>query len=159
MMAGRERALSLDGRPSLIATVRGALEVVGVSAGTARSAAMGAAVGFLLVASFQVALALGAPWGRAAWGGAHERLPNGLRVASSFAGVLWLVAALVVVSGGGYDWSPVPVSVGRWGTWVLFGLLVLGTLMNLASRSKLERLIQAPIAAVLSILCLLAGLG
>jgi hypothetical protein len=139
--------------------VNGALRVAAITAGTAQFAAATAAVGFVLVASFQAALALGAPWGRAAWGGAHERLPNRLRVASSFAVVLWLVAALVVLTRAGYDWSPFPFSFARWGTWVLFGMLVLGTLMNLVSRSRLERLIQTPIAAVLSILCLLVALA
>ena len=113
----------------------------------------------MLVASFQVALALGAPWGRAAWGGATERLPVGLRIASGVAAVIWLVATLVVLSRAGYEWSPLPLSVARWATWVLFGMLVLGTLMNLASRSRLERLIQTPTAAVLAILCLLVALG
>jgi hypothetical protein len=127
--------------------------------GAARWAALAAAVGFLMVASFQCALALGAPWGRAAWGGTHERLPNGLRIASSAAVVLWIVAALAVLSRGGYDWSPVPFSVARWATWALFALLVVGTLMNLASRSRAERLIQTPIAAVLTILCLLVALS
>jgi hypothetical protein len=42
---------------------------------------------------------------------------------------------------------------------VLFGLLVVGTLMNLASRSRLERLIQTPMAAVLAILCLLVAIS
>jgi hypothetical protein len=129
-----------------------------VTGETARSAAGVAAVGFVAVASFQAALALGAPWGRAAWGGAHKRLPNGLRVASGFAVALWLAAALVVLARAGYDWSPIPVSVAGWGTWVLFGMLVMGTLMNLASRSRLERLIQTPIAAVLSVLCLVVAL-
>jgi hypothetical protein len=130
-----------------------------MAATTATQSAAVAAVGFVLVAGFQVALALGAPWGRAAWGGAHERLPKGLRVASSFAGILWLVAALMVLSRADYEWSPIPFSVARWGTWVLFGMLMLGTLMNLASPSRLERLIQTPIAAVLSILCLLVAVG
>jgi len=134
------------------------LEVAGVTGETARSAAGVAAVGFVVVASFQAALALGAPWGRAAWGGAHERLPNRLRVASGFAVALWLAAALVVLARAGYDWSPIPVSVARWGTWVLFGMLVVGTLMNLASRSRLERLIQTPTAVVLSVLCLVVAL-
>lgn len=136
----------------------GAMDVAALTGGAARSAAVMAAVGFVLVASFQVALALGAPWGKAAWGGANERLPNGLRIASSFAGVLWLAAALVVLARAGYEWSPLPFSVARWGTWVLVGMLLLGTLMNLASRSRLERLIQTPIAAILSILCLLVAL-
>lgn len=127
--------------------------------GTARLTGAVAAAGFLLVASFQAALALGAPWGRAAWGGAHRRLPGGLRIASAVAVVLWLAAALVVVARAGHGWSPIPSGVVRWGTWVLFGLLVVGTLMNLASRSRLERLIQTPIAAGLAILCLLVALA
>jgi hypothetical protein len=136
-----------------------ACQVRVVTTETVRFAGAVAAGGFVLVAGFQGALALGAPWGKAAWGGAHERLPKSLRIASVFAAVLWLVAALVVLSRGGYDWSPVPFSVARWATWVLFGTLLLGTLLNLASRSRPERLIQTPIAAVLSILTLLVALG
>ncbi len=124
-----------------------------------RSGAAMAAMGFMLVAGFQAALALGAPWGRAAWGGAHERLPNALRVASAFAAVLWVVAALVVLARAGFDSSPIPFSVATWGTWLLFGMLLFGTAMNLASRSRLERLIQTPVAAVLAILCLLVALS
>lgn len=130
--------------------------VTGEMAGSA--AAVGA-VGFVAVASFQAALALGAPWGQAAWGGAHHRLPKGLRVASGFAVIFWLAAALVVLARVGYGWSPIPVSMARWGTWVLFGLLVAGTLMNLASRSRLERRIQTPVAAILSVLCLVIALA
>jgi hypothetical protein len=125
----------------------------------ARVAAVTAAVGFVLLAGFQAALALGAPWGGAAWGGAHERLPRGLRIGSAIAVIVWLVAALVVLARAGYDWSPVPLGVARWGTWVLFALLAVGTLMNLASRSRVERLIQTPVAAALSILCLLVALA
>ena len=127
--------------------------------GTAPLAGGMAAAGFVLVASFQAALALGAPWGRAAWGGAHRRLPGGLRIASAVAVVLWLAAALVVLARAGYGWSPIPSGVARWGTWVLFGLLVVGTLMNLVSRSRPERLIQTPTAAVLAILCLLVAIS
>jgi hypothetical protein len=42
----------------------------------ARTAAIAAAVGFLTIAAFQLALALGAPLGRAAWGGTHLQLPD-----------------------------------------------------------------------------------
>jgi hypothetical protein len=123
-----------------------------------RGAAIAAAVGFLLLACFQVALALGVPWGRAAWGGAHERLPRGLRIASGLAAVFWILAAFVVLSRAGFEWSPVPITVVRWGTWVLVGLLGIGMLMNLASRSKLERSVQTPVAAILGVLCLLVAL-
>lgn len=136
-----------------------AFEAAVAITGTARLAGGMAAAGFVLVAWFQAALALGAPWGRAAWGGAHRRLPGGLRIASAVAVVLWLAAALVVLAHAGYGWSPIPSLVARWGTWVLFGLLVVGTLMNLASRSRPERLIQTPTAAVLAILCLLVAVS
>jgi hypothetical protein len=133
-------------------------DVAAVGWGTARFAAVVAAVGFALVALFQLALALGVPWGRAAWGGAHQRLPTGLRVASGFAVILWIVAAVVILTRAGFA-SLVPAGVARWGTWVLFAVLVLGTLMNLASRSRLERLIQTPVAGSLAILCLFVALG
>lgn len=119
---------------------------------------MAAAVGFLLLAVFQVVLALGAPWGRAAWGGAHERLPTGLRIASVFAALFWMAAAVAMLARAGHEVIPLP-TIGDWLPWTLFGFLVLGTLMNLASRSRLERLIQSPIAAVLAVLCLLVALG
>jgi hypothetical protein len=125
---------------------------------TAETAAVLAAIGFVLLSGFQIALALGAPWGKAAWGGAYVRLPRRFRIASAVAAVFWLVAALVVLARAGFDGSPIP-DVATWGTWVLFGLLVVGTFLNLASRSRLERLIQAPVAAVLAILCLLVALS
>jgi hypothetical protein len=123
-----------------------------------RGAAIAAAVGFLLLACFQVALASGVPWGQAAWGGAHDRLPRGLRIASGIAATFWIVAALAVLSRAGYEWSPVPITAAGWGTWVLFSLLAVGTLLNLASRSKLERSVQTPVAAILALLCLLVAL-
>jgi hypothetical protein len=52
--------------------------------------AAGVAVGLLVVvAVFQLALALGAPFGKAAWGGAHDGvLPPRLRAASAFVGLV-----------------------------------------------------------------------
>jgi hypothetical protein len=135
------------------------LGIVAVSGGLVRAAAVAATAGFVLVAFFQMFLALGVPWGRAAWGGAHDRLPSRLRIGSAVAAVFWILAALVVLARGGYEASPVPLGVARWATWVLFALLVLGTLMNLASRSRLERLIQTPTAAVLALLTFLVALA
>jgi hypothetical protein len=45
-----------------------------VQDGTAPGARARRAAGFILIAGFQVGLALGAPWGRAAWGGRQEIL-------------------------------------------------------------------------------------
>jgi hypothetical protein len=130
-----------------------------ISPGAVRSAAVVAAGGFILVAGFQVALALGAPLGRAAWGGARDRLPKGLRIASGFAAVIWIVAAIVVLARAGYQGSPLSLEVPAWGPWVLFGMLTLGAVMNLASKSRCERFLMSPIAALLAILCLVVALG
>jgi hypothetical protein len=109
-----------------------------------------AALGCLGVAAFQVALAAGAPLGRAAWGGAHEWLPRNLRVASAVAAGVWVFAALVVLAGAGFQASPIPASVAGWATWVLVGLLLVGAVMNLLSRSRPERIIWGPVALALA---------
>ncbi len=131
-----------------------------ISSGTVDLAAMAAAFGFVLVAGFQFALALGAPWGSAAWGGAHDgRLPGQLRVASLIAAVVWVLLASLMFQRAGHELIPLPFTVASWVPWVLFGLLAVGALMNLASRSRPERLLMTPVAAVLALLCLVVALG
>lgn len=115
-----------------------------------------ALIGVLTI--FQIALALGAPAGAAAWGGSHPGvLPTRLRVASAVVGVFFYppIALLVLDSGGvidiGWDVSPL------W-LWVLTGLFLLGTLANAASKSKVER-IWAPVSLVLAICCAVIAIG
>ena len=101
----------------------------------------------LIVTAFQIALAAGAPWGAAAWGGANAgTLPTGFRVASVASAVInGSLAALV----GGY------LGAGRWvyrtirGMSVFFGL---GVIMNAASPSVIEKLIWTPFTLALVVL-------
>ena len=118
-----------------------------------------AATGFVLVAGFQVFLALGASWGRAAWGGTHGVLPPGLRIASAAAAVVLIVAALVVLGRTGYWGATVPFGIFRWGTWVLVGAMALSALDNFASSSGWERFLMGPVALLLALLCLVVALG
>jgi hypothetical protein len=124
-----------------------------------RSPAVAAAVGFLAIATFQLALALGAPLGRAAWGGTHTHLPMGLRVASAFTVGIWVLAALVVLGRAGFGILPLPPGFVRWGTWILVGVLPLGALMNFASPSTWERSLWGPVALILAALCLAVARG
>jgi hypothetical protein len=124
-----------------------------------RRAAIAAATGFLAIAAFQVALVLGAPLGRAAWGGTHVQLPLGFRIASALAVAVWLLAALIVLGRAGFQVSPLPSALARWGTWILVGVLPLGALMNLASPSSWERFGWGPVALVLAVLCLVVARG
>lgn len=53
-----------------------------------------------VMAGFQAALALGAPWGRASYGGQHVgRLPGNLRAASAVSVPVYLGAAAALTSG------------------------------------------------------------
>jgi hypothetical protein len=120
-----------------------------------RFAAILAAFGFLAIAVFQAALALGAPLGRAAWGGTQTSLPAELRIASGVAIVVWLLAATIVLGRIGIEFVRLPAVFLRRGTWVLVVVLTIGALMNLASQSPWERFVWAPVGAALAVLTLL----
>lgn len=109
-------------------------------------------IGVLIL--FQIALALGAPWGKAAWGGGHEgKLPRKLRLASAISALVLALAAWVILAAAGLiDSSPVPES---WLTplmWVLTGYFGIGALLNTISRSKAER-IWGPISLIIAVCC------
>jgi hypothetical protein len=121
---------------------------------TARRVALVIAIGLAIIAAFQLALAVGVPWGRAAYGGTSATLAPELRVASGVATVVWLLAASVVLGRAGYwgsaRWSG---SLPPWATWVVAVLLLLGALVNFASSSPWERFGWGPLALLLAILC------
>jgi hypothetical protein len=121
------------------------------------AAAIAAAIGFLIIAVFQTALALGAPLGRAAWGGAVETLPSRLRRASAASAVIWLVAAVVILGRAGIKIVPLPDVVTSIGTWALVVLSALGAIANFASSSRWERFGWGPLALVLALLSLIVA--
>ena len=100
------------------------------------AAAIAAAFGFLVIAVFQTALALGAPLGRAAWGGAVATLPSRLRRASAASAAIWLVAAVVILGRAGIEIVPLPAVVTSVGAWVLVVLSAVGAIVNFASSSR-----------------------
>jgi hypothetical protein len=111
-----------------------------------------AAIGFLGIAAFQAALALGAPLGRAAWGGKSRELPANLRRASAVAVVIWLLAAIVILGRAGIEIVPLPDVILVWGSWALVVASVLGAIVNVASSSPWERFGWAPLSLVLALL-------
>ncbi len=69
---------------------------------------------------FQLALALGAPLGRAAWGGRHEGvLPTRLRAASAFAAIVVYPLIIIYVLGAAliFEVAWLPVAEGGCGSW------------------------------------------
>jgi hypothetical protein len=119
-----------------------------------RAAAIVAAVLLTVIAVFQIALALGMPARRMAWGGGHEgKLPIGLRVVSGIAGfVIYPLAALLVLEAGTETDLELIPDVGSVGMWVFTALFAIGALMNFLSPSRLEQ-VWGPVALVVSICC------
>ncbi|MGH3148513.1 MAG: hypothetical protein ACRDTR_22255, partial [Rubrobacter sp.] len=123
------------------------------SARTGRLAAAAAAFGFVGVATFQFALAAGAPWGQAAWGGAQANLPTTLRLASGIAVAVYAAASLIVLGRAGYWGRGSFSALFRLGTWFLAFAMALGALLNFASQSRWENYLWGPVALTLAILC------
>jgi hypothetical protein len=122
------------------------------SVGLPRVAAAVAAVGFVMVAGYQVLLALGIAFSGAAWGGLT--LTSALRLASAVSVVILLLAALVVLGRAGYWGSRLPFAIFRWGTWILVVGMLLSALANFASPTVGERFFLGPSAMLLALLCL-----
>lgn len=116
----------------------------------ARVAAIVAAVLFAGLVLFQLALALGAPWGRAAYGGQNAELSTQLRIMSAIAAVVWSGVALVVLKRAGFDlWAPLPAAWVPVAIWVVVALLAVAIVMNAITPSALERAIWLPVTILL----------
>lgn len=111
-----------------------------------------------VLAVFQLALVLGAPIGRFAWGGQHEVLPARLRIGSAVSIVIYAVIAVLALDKAALV-DVVPDAVSTVGMWIVFGYFVLGIALNAISRSRAERLTMTPLCAVLAVLSLLVALG
>ncbi|KQO96980.1 hypothetical protein [Leifsonia sp. Leaf264] len=110
------------------------------------------------LAVFQLALILGTPIGRFAWGGQHRVLPAKLRVGSAVAILIYAVIGTLALDRASVI-DVVPDLVSSVGMWVAFGYFVLGIPLNAVSRSKAERFTMTPVVAILAILSLLVALG
>lgn len=122
-----------------------------------------AALVFALVAggvvAFQLALALGAPWGRYAMGGAFPgRFPPPMRVAAVIQAILIAFLAVAVLSAAGLV-MPDLAAAAPWLVWVAVLVSALAVVLNAISRSAGERRIWVPVATVLLISSLMVALG
>jgi hypothetical protein len=123
------------------------------------------AAGLLLIAAgFQVALAAGAPWGAAAYGGRAARpdgtLPPTYRVGSAVTVAVLAAAGSVVLLRGGVvgdaDPSDGRLTAALWVLAVLFGVNTVG---NLAGRHPVERWGMGALTGCLTVLCVLLAVG
>ena len=107
------------------------------------------AVGVVGVIAFQVALALGVPWGAYAMGGASPgRFPARLRIAAIVQAGLLALMALIVLSRAGLvlaGWS----EVARWMIWPVVALTIVAVVLNAITPSAAERRIWLPVTVVM----------
>ncbi len=98
-----------------------------------------------LVCAFQFALALGAPWGRFAMGGAYpDAYPYPMRLIALvqialLAGAAFVIASACILSRRGGRRL-------RWANWAIAVLFLFGFVLNLISPSEGERLLWGPVA-------------
>jgi hypothetical protein len=116
-----------------------------------------AATGFVALGAFQVALALGAPFGHAAWGGDSADLTSAQRLGSAVSVVLYASAAAVVLSRVGLTKRPRSWRLLRWSPWVLAVLFAVSALANFVSQSYWENYLLGPTAVVLAGLWVIVG--
>jgi hypothetical protein len=105
------------------------------------------------LAVFQASLVAGAPWGRFAWGGRYAVLPTNLRVGSAVSIALYALFAVLMLQAAGAV-EVLPRGLVDVGIWILTGYLVIGVVMNAASRSRSERLVMTPVVLALAAVCL-----
>jgi hypothetical protein len=124
-----------------------------------RIAAILFAIVTAFVVVFQLALALGAPWGAYAMGGAFPgRLPPVVRFSALVQGVVLCAFAAVVLARAGAAF-PRFAQVSRWLIWVVVAFSGVSLILNCITPSTGERFFWAPVAFVLSTASLLVATG
>jgi hypothetical protein len=120
-----------------------------------QAAALVFAATIAVVVAFQLALALGAPWGAYAMGGTVAgRFPPPLRVLAVVQAVLLGGLALIVLGRAGIGVTGLPAFL----VWLPVGISLLAVLLNAASRSSRERRLWVPVAVVLLVSSLVVAL-
>lgn len=125
-----------------------------------RAAAIVSAIGFTLLFIFQVLLAAGVPWGRAAFGGKSATLSQELRVASVISALL-IIGAIwtVLVRSGVISTGKRAKVIARWAIWGFVILFSLSAFANFTSSSPWEHFGWGPFAVILVVCCILVATG
>ena len=111
------------------------------------------------VIAFQIALALGAPWGAYAMGGAFPgRYPTRMRVGAAAQAVLLVVIAVIVLSEAGLIVPGLSEALPSL-IWLVVAFSAVSVVLNAITRSAGERRIWLPVALVMLAASLVVALG
>lgn len=101
---------------------------------------------------FQIALGVGMPWGHLAMGGKFPgRLPVFLRVASVIQSALLVFIGLIILTRAAFI-LPEWYAASRGWIWAVVAFCTASAALNLATPSRRERILWAPVAVIL-LLC------
>lgn len=110
------------------------------------------------VVVFQIGLALGAPWGGYAMGGAFPgRFPPRLRVAAVAQAAILVMLAVVVLATVGLL-APELVQAAPWLIWLAVAFSAIAAVLNTITRSVGERRLWAPVTYVMLVCSLVVAL-
>lgn len=98
----------------------------------------------IIIATFQLALALGAPLGEYTMGGKFPgKLPIKMRIAALIQIIIILLFVFMVIAKAGIAFEQYQ-RIGRIGIWFIVAFFVFGSIMNLSSPSRKEKLVMGP---------------
>ena len=110
-----------------------------------------------IVMLFQLALALGAPWGEMAMGGKYPgRFPPKLRVGAIMQMLLLAFFGLVVLTRAGLIFSDF-LEVSKSAIWFVVVMCVVSAILNIITPSKKERKLWSPVTIVLAVCALIVA--
>ncbi|MET3846538.1 hypothetical protein [Paenibacillus sp. OAE614] len=113
----------------------------------------------LIVVLFQLALALGMPWGSYAMGGKFPgKYPPGMRVGAIVQAIVLLAIAAIVLSRSGFIFTTWD-SFANKAIWFVVAFSTISTVLNLITRSKWERRIWAPVSVLLLVTSVIVAVG
>ncbi len=102
---------------------------------------------------------MGAPWGHLTMGGKYEgKLPGNLRAVAVVQAIVLLGFGAAVLARAQVIVSPVPSWLGGV-TWAAVGVSALSLVLNLATPSKWERAVWAPVAFMMLMSSLVVAVG
>lgn len=103
----------------------------------------------VLVMFFQLALALGAPWGEMAMGGKYPgRFPPKLRITAIVQMLLLGFVALVVLTRAGLIFENY-FEFSKSAIWFVVALCAISAILNTITPSKKERMLWSPVTIIL----------
>lgn len=112
----------------------------------------------VLTVLFQIGLAIGLPWGKASMGGRFPgKYPPRMRWVALINALVLAFTATVVLAEAGCCFAALR-SISGVGIWVVIAFYALGTVLNLITPSKIER-IWAPVVFIQTICATLVALA